>query len=97
MIQPIDFACLPAAVGPAPRGAGVGEGAASFTTPWYASFSARYAVTDRLTLNAQVNRIGWSEFDAIRVTRAAGNTKVLNLTSNLGALARSADISRYVL
>ena len=29
--------------------------------------SARYAVNDRLTLNAQVNQIGWSEFDAIRV------------------------------
>ena len=44
------------------------DGVASFNTPWYATVSARYAVNDRLTLNAQVNQIGWSEFDAIRVT-----------------------------
>ncbi|WP_240387347.1 OmpP1/FadL family transporter [Brevundimonas naejangsanensis] len=42
-------------------------GAARFNTPWFASASVRYAVTDSLTLNAQVDRIGWSEFDAIRV------------------------------
>lgn len=42
-------------------------GVARFNTPWFASASVRYAVTDRLTLNAQVDRIGWSEFDAIRV------------------------------
>jgi long-chain fatty acid transport protein len=47
-------------------------GAASFNTPWFASASARYAVNDRLTLNAQVNRIGWSEFDAIRVAFPGG-------------------------
>ena len=47
------------------------DGQASFTTPWYATLSARYAVNDRLTLNAQVNQIGWSEFDAIRVTYGA--------------------------
>lgn len=47
------------------------DGQASFTTPWYATVSARYAVNDRLTLNAQVNQIGWSEFDAIRVTYGA--------------------------
>lgn len=43
------------------------DGTAKFTTPWYATVSARYAVNDRLTLNAQVNQIGWSKFDAIRV------------------------------
>lgn len=43
------------------------DGKASFNTPWFASASVRYAVNDKLTLNAQVNRIGWSEFDAIRV------------------------------
>ena len=38
----------------------------------------RYAVNDKLTLNAQVNRIGWSEFDAIRVAygAAGGDTIV---------------------
>ena len=52
------------------------DGAASFTTPWYASISARYAVNERLTLNAQVNRIGWSEFDAIRISYE-GNAPVI--------------------
>jgi len=47
------------------------DGVATFTTPWYATVSARYAVNDRLTLNAQVNQIGWSEFDAIRVAYGA--------------------------
>ncbi|EKY26498.1 outer membrane protein transport protein, Ompp1/FadL/TodX family [Brevundimonas diminuta 470-4] len=42
-------------------------GTASFNTPWFASASVRYAVNDKLTLNAQVNRIGWSEFQAITV------------------------------
>lgn len=48
------------------------DGTAAFTTPWFASASVRYAATDRLTLNAQVNRIGWGEFDAIRVNYAGG-------------------------
>ncbi|MDQ1155359.1 OmpP1/FadL family transporter [Brevundimonas sp. SORGH_AS_0993] len=47
------------------------DGAARFTTPWYATVSARYAVNDRLTLNAQVNQIGWSKFDAIRINYGA--------------------------
>jgi long-chain fatty acid transport protein len=32
-----------------------------------ATLGARYALTDQLTLDAQVQRIGWGEFDAIRV------------------------------
>ena len=52
------------------------DGVASFNTPWFATLSARYAVTDRLTLNAQVNRIGWSEFDAIRVAYGTGGTEI---------------------
>ena len=53
------------------------DGGASFTTPWYATVSARYAVNDRLTLNAQVNQIGWSEFDAIRVTYGANGRSTI--------------------
>ncbi len=49
-------------------------GVASFSTPWIATFGARYALTDRLTLNAQVQRLGWSEFDAIRVTYTGGGS-----------------------
>lgn len=44
------------------------NGQAAFSTPWMATLGARYAVTDKLTLNAQVQRIGWSDFDAIVVT-----------------------------
>lgn len=49
-----------------------GPGKASFSTPWIATLGARYRITDRATLNAQVQRIGWGEFDAIRVSSPAG-------------------------
>ena len=48
------------------------DGAAAFTTPWIATLGARYALTDQLTLNGQVQRIGWSKFDAIRVSLPTG-------------------------
>ncbi|WP_396595355.1 OmpP1/FadL family transporter [Brevundimonas sp. R86498] len=54
-------------VGPIAGGNVASDGTATFTTPWFASASVRYAVNDRLTLNGQVNRVGWSKFDAIRV------------------------------
>lgn len=38
---------------------------ATFSTPWQAIGSIRYNATDRLTLNAQVVRYGWSKFDTI--------------------------------
>ena len=51
-------------------------GTASFNTPWFASASVRYAVNDKLTLNAQVNRIGWSEFEAINVAYPGGGDSI---------------------
>ncbi len=48
------------------------DGKAKITTPWIATLGARWAVTDKLTLNAQAQRIGWGEFDAIRVSYAGG-------------------------
>ena len=53
------------------------EGQASFTTPWFAFLSARYALTDKLTLNGQVNRIGWSEFEAITVDYPGGGDRIV--------------------
>ncbi len=47
-------------------------GSAAFSTPWIATAGARFRLTDRLTLNGQVQRLGWSEFDAIEVSTAAG-------------------------
>ena len=59
-------------LGPIAAGNVASDGTATFSTPWFASVSARYAVNDRLTLNGQVNRVGWSEFDAIRIRYGAG-------------------------
>ncbi len=53
-------------------------GNAKLTTPWIATVGARYALTDKLTLNVQAERFGWSEFDAIRVT--AGPVLSQNIT-----------------
>ncbi|MNH63018.1 Outer membrane protein P1 precursor [compost metagenome] len=62
---------------PLPAAANVStQGTASFNTPWFASASVRYAVNDKLTLNAQVNRIGWSEFQAIDVEYAGQSAPI---------------------
>ena len=63
-------------LGPLAGGNVATAGSASFNTPWFASASVRYAVNDKLTLNAQVNRIGWSEFDVIKVEYGAGGDSI---------------------
>lgn len=50
---------------PYAAGNGVVAARAEFRTPWQLTFGGRLAVTDRLTLNAQATRFGWSDFDAI--------------------------------
>lgn len=50
----------------------VTDASATFSTPWIATLGARYALTDKLTLNGQVQRIGWGEFDAIRIQSPTG-------------------------
>jgi len=40
---------------------------ADFRTPWQVDVGIRFKATDKLTLNAQVNRFGWNKFDAIRL------------------------------
>jgi len=64
-------------LGPIAAGNVSADGTASFNTPWFATASVRYAVNDKLTLNAQVNRIGWSEFDAIRVAYGTGGDVIV--------------------
>jgi long-chain fatty acid transport protein len=49
-------------------------GVARFETPAIATVAARWRATDRLTVNAQVQRFDWSAFDAIRVS-FAGRTQ----------------------
>ena len=47
----------------------VANAQAEFTTPWQAIFGARYHVTPKLTIQGQVVRFGWSEFDTIELTK----------------------------
>jgi long-chain fatty acid transport protein len=63
-------------LGPLAAGNADASGSANFTTPWIATIGARYGVTDKLTLDVQAQRFGWSEFNAIRVT-SGGATQVL--------------------
>lgn len=51
-------------------------GVARFSTPWLVVVGARYAVDSHWTLNAQLQRVGWSAFDAIRVQTPAGLTAI---------------------
>ncbi|KRB46741.1 OmpP1/FadL family transporter [Phenylobacterium sp. Root700] len=53
------------------------DGSAAFATPWVATLGARWRATDKLTLDAQVQRIGWSEFKAIDVKFAGGGGETL--------------------
>ena len=45
---------------------------AEFSTPWQAIGAVRVQASEALTLNAQVTRFGWSEFDKIELTAPAG-------------------------
>lgn len=60
-------------LGPLAGADGAVPARATFRLPWIATVGARWKVTDRLTLNAQAQRFGWSAFDAIRVTTPAGS------------------------
>jgi long-chain fatty acid transport protein len=55
---------------------GEAPGVARFSTPWIVVVGARYTLDSRWTLNAQAQRVGWSVFDAIRVTTPAGLTAI---------------------
>lgn len=52
-------------VGPLAASNGTINTSASFTTPWQVIAGVRFKANDCLTLNAQVVRFGWNEFDAI--------------------------------
>ncbi|MFS0849933.1 OmpP1/FadL family transporter [Novosphingobium panipatense] len=52
-------------VGPLAGQNRVVDAKAEFSTPWMLIGSARAKMSDRFTLNAQVVRMGWSEFDSI--------------------------------
>jgi len=50
---------------------------ANFKTPWMATLGVRWQATEQLALNAQVQRFGWSEFDAIRVSFLGQTTPIV--------------------
>ncbi|HEY9237165.1 MULTISPECIES: OmpP1/FadL family transporter [Phenylobacterium] len=64
-------------VGPLAAANRDGPGSAKFTTPWIATLGGRWQATDKLAINAQVQRIGWGEFDAINVRFEGGGGEVL--------------------
>ena len=80
-------------LGPLAVGNAQVDGKASFTTPWIATFGARYRVTDRLTLNGQVQRVGWSKFDAIDVKSPAGNQVLAQNYNSITSGAVGADFA----
>ena len=45
---------------------------ARFSTPWLVVVSSRYRLSDRLTLDAQMQRVGWSRFQAIDIVTPVG-------------------------
>ncbi len=63
-------------LGPLAAENGVLPGRASFTTPWLVVLGGRYVLDSHWALNAQVQRVGWSEFNAIRVDTPAGATVI---------------------
>jgi long-chain fatty acid transport protein len=81
-------------LGPLAAGNFAGPGKATFTTPWIATLGARWGVIDRLTLDAQVQWVGWDEFDAIRIRTAAGRT---TLPQNYNSEVSGAIGADYVL
>jgi long-chain fatty acid transport protein len=60
-------------LGPLAGANAVIDGSANFTTPWIATVGARYRLTDKLTLDGQIQRFGWTEFDAIHIRTAGAN------------------------
>ena len=46
---------------------------ARFSTPWHVTIGARAGVSERLTLNLQAARVGWSRFDQLTVGAPINN------------------------
>lgn len=67
-----------------------GDASASFSTPWHLSGGARWQATERLTLNVQATRFGWSRFDSIRIG-APLNTELQQNYRDTTSVALGAD------
>ena len=78
-------------LGPIAAGNMTGPGSATFTTPWIASLSGRWQLTPELTLNAQAQRFGWSEYDAIRIAFTGGGETIRQNYSDTTTVGVGAD------
>lgn len=67
------------------------DGQAKITLPWIANVGARWAVNDQWTLNASVSRVGWKEFDAIRVSFPGGGSTSVQNYKNVTTYAAGVD------
>lgn len=70
---------------------------ASFNTPWSATFGVRWKVTDKLTVEGQGVRFGWSEFQQIALNTSSG--LLPNQTENYhdttsGAIGADYDVNK---
>lgn len=65
----------------------------SFSTPWSAAFGARWAVTPQLTLDGQIVRSGWSEYDAITVGFAGQTATIPQNYKDTTSVALGADFA----
>ena len=61
------------------------------STPWTVSLAGRFAVTPQLTLNAQVVRSGWSEYDEILVHVGGGVETIVQNYKDTTSIALGAD------
>ncbi len=67
------------------------DGQAKITLPWMANVGARWALNDKLTLNGSVSRVGWGEFDAIRIKFATSATESVQNYKDITTYAVGAD------
>ena len=63
----------------------------TFNTPWMAVIAARYQLTPQWTLNGQVQRLGWSEYDAVRVTIGGATSEIAQNFEDTTTFAVGAD------
>jgi long-chain fatty acid transport protein len=62
-----------------------------FSTPDIAVIGVRWRVSPDLTLNAQIQHFGWSEYDAIRIDMDAGKDTIAQNFKDVTTLALGAD------
>lgn len=63
----------------------------NFGTPWIAVLGARYRATPQLTLNAQLQRFGWSEYDIITIDFAGTSAAIPQEFEDVTTAAFGAD------